>query len=158
MSNTSNDTFATRVKLYRKLKGLRQEDLASELGIGVSTVRTWERGTVVITNPIMITGLALKLNVSEEWIRGITPRDEISVVENPVKHIDESPLEDLQQFRVIEPVPDDALLNVTYYNEKEVEAPMFKELLASDAPLVKLSVPEVHFIKLQSTYDKDGNI
>ena len=39
------DSFADRLKAYRKLCGLTQQQLADELGVAMLTVRTWEAGT-----------------------------------------------------------------------------------------------------------------
>ncbi len=39
------DSFPERLKVYRKLRGLTQQQLADKLGVAMLTVRTWEAGT-----------------------------------------------------------------------------------------------------------------
>ena len=39
------DTFTKRLRAYRKLKHMTQQDFARELGVSVAIVGGWERGT-----------------------------------------------------------------------------------------------------------------
>ncbi|MCH8963300.1 MAG: helix-turn-helix transcriptional regulator [Bacteroidetes bacterium] len=45
MPFAKGESFAERLKAYRKLHGLTQQQLADELGVAMLTVRTWEAGT-----------------------------------------------------------------------------------------------------------------
>lgn len=39
------DTFAKRLRAYRKLKSLTQEEFASAIGVSIAVAGGWERGT-----------------------------------------------------------------------------------------------------------------
>ena len=45
-SETLSELTPEAIKCFRNMKGLSQQNLATQLGVGVATVSRWERGTL----------------------------------------------------------------------------------------------------------------
>lgn len=73
--------FSTKIKQLRKDKGMTLEQVAKIVGVGKSTVRKWETGTIANMGRDKIESLAKALSVSPEYLMGwdnkkTTPSDE----------------------------------------------------------------------------------
>lgn len=74
-----SDLFGRRLRAYRKLKRLTQMDLAEQMGVGISTIGSLERGTRVPTQELF-TRLLKVLNVTESELLGTLDFDELQNV------------------------------------------------------------------------------
>jgi transcriptional regulator with XRE-family HTH domain len=77
MTSTTTDpewTLADRLRKAREHAGLEQRELATEIGIGRSTIVSYEAGRTVPHRPVLVSW-ALRCGVSYEWLC-----DEVNVV------------------------------------------------------------------------------
>ncbi|MFD2671507.1 helix-turn-helix domain-containing protein [Marinicrinis sediminis] len=64
-----NNQLAKRIRAFRKLKGLTQTELASELGISISVLGAVERGNRK-ADPELIHQLCERLNIDKKELLG----------------------------------------------------------------------------------------
>ena len=64
---------AMRLKEFRQVRGLTQEKLAQAVGVGLNTIRKWERGDRT-PGLYLAMRLALALDVSLDELAGMPPR------------------------------------------------------------------------------------
>lgn len=67
-----NDQLALRIRAFRKLKGLTQQQLAVRLGVSVAVLGSLERGTRK-PEPKLLMRIAETLGVSYEELTADTP-------------------------------------------------------------------------------------
>lgn len=63
-------TMAQKIKLLRKAKGLTLEEVANIVGVGKSTVRKWEEGTIANMRRDKIASLAMALGTTPAYLMG----------------------------------------------------------------------------------------
>ena len=73
-----------RLKELRVQKGLKQADMAKELGVERSTYAKYESGGIPLTNIDLLENLADFFGVSVDYIRGIKPSAPAKVIPIPV--------------------------------------------------------------------------
>lgn len=84
------ENMAERIKYLRKTKGLTLEDIASNVGVGKSTVRKWETGMIANMRRDKIASLADALGTTPEYLMGWSKEnspDELVLTEGEKKLI-----------------------------------------------------------------------
>lgn len=74
---TSAETLGSRLRELREAKGLKQREVAAEVGIDQMQISRWERGITKPHNPEHLAQLAEALGTTVDYLlRGSAPREE----------------------------------------------------------------------------------
>ena len=68
------ETIGQRIARLRRERGITQEELAEQLGLGQSNVSDYERGVLRVQGSELIVKLTKTLDVSADELLGLTPR------------------------------------------------------------------------------------
>ena len=153
-----NAQVGERLKAYRKLYRMTQNELADKIGKANSTLRNWESGRTVVQGILQVRAIADSLNVSVEWLRGEIPLDDVRVSKsadgddstNPVAHV-------VNRDVTYEYVNYSEVINPEDYEITEVEAPNMQIVKVGDEVVFsKLADPQLHLIIDKVEYDGNG--
>lgn len=149
-------TFAERLHSARLARGLKQKEVAAAIGISESNCSMYEHGTREPGLSKLIE-LARVLNVSTDYLLGITPNDtKLSKWDVIFSNFSEKEQEQLCLiFSEAFPIPPSLLLQIIllYVNQsKEVRCDVVEQLLQINAakdPLIPSVLPQPDLARIQ---------
>ena len=144
--------FAARMKSYREMKNLTQQNMSEILGVSLSTARSWEKGELYPRQEIQFVGIASLLGVSVEWLKGEVPIDQLPVGESAGSKTGDTAMENEQQDVISYEGPVD-LSQYVVHEVLGVGMQVIHE--KGQGVVIPLKKPEVHFV-VKSQIFKNG--
>lgn len=129
-------TFADRLRLSRKNKGLSQKELAARIGTGQSTIATLETGGSVSTSYVF--EIAKILNVSPEWLYYGSPQQDTT--QQGVQYTPQIEWEEVPNWKTARSVTDKLKSTGLPYTATTYVLEIKNDLMKPDFPVGSLIV------------------